>query len=229
MRNVIFALMAILSLFSCKQDKEERVRLLYQVLDPISVIESYSGIDIYFTQGAEQKVEMEANKSVIDKVMVVSENETLILKRGDFESRRNHEKEEVWAYITAPEITAVNMQDGADFKVISLESEGNFAITLLSGGGFEAGSLDVLGDAIITAGHGADCEIRNLKCIACSLSAMNGADVSIGLSTSGDLVVTTGTSSDVELKGSAKNVTITWGQGADIDISELKYDSIIWK
>ena len=195
-----------------------------------TAINGSSGVDIYFTQDKIQKVEVEAEKSILEKVIVKVEKDVLLIERKDKNNPAHHnESNHVRVYITAPTITVLNLKEGADFESKSLNCNGDFSIGLLSGGGIEINNLTISGNIVITAERGADCTINKLKCNNCEITASGGADIEIEMESSGNLNLIASGSSDVELKGVTKKASITKGAGVDIDIASLKYEDIEWK
>lgn len=186
-------------------------------------INANAGINVYFTQGSSYSVEIETDAETMKEIAVSVTDKSLNLGRNTKMRRNNNVK--INAYVSAPNLNAVAISSGADFKATQVTNKGDFSIAALGGADIEIGRL-VAEDCKIALSGGADCDIKNLQVKNLNLAASGGSDTDINIADADYVKIAVSGGSDVELKGKAKSADIIASGGSDIDIKEFRCDNL---
>ncbi len=197
--------------------------------EPFTSITASSGIDVYLTQGDETKVEVEANKNSLHRIITEVKDETLhIYVNGKFKWSSKDTKK---VYVTAPAFKKINASGGADIrstgsiheenlKVISsggadvyLTSQSQFIKLICSGGADISikGNTDTL-DAVCSGGS--DIDANKLIAKYADVNASGGSDIEVNVSE--ELKANASGGGDVNYTGSPKSKKINESGGGDV-------------
>lgn len=184
-------------------------------------ISTQSGIDVYFTQGNFQRIEIEADDELIQKVRTEIKGETLTIgwnsnDRKKFFEWFNRKKTTIKVYVTSPLLDEISASSGADFYLSDLNCNNSFRIRLSSGADAYIDKLNVKENTHINVSGGADCHIKSLQTKNGDFSASGGGDITIHLDVSEQISVSASGGSDIELNGNANKVSIVASGGTDV-------------
>lgn len=188
-------------------------------------IDVSAGIDVYFTQDNNWKVEVEANDDLISQVITKVDGETLVIKKEDSGSRK-WRNQSVKVYVSAPELNAVDASSGSDFNCRELKCKSSFSAKVSSGADIDIDKLTVPGKTSLEASSGSDCDVKDLQTKDCYLGASSGSDIDVHITASGNLEANASSGSDISVSGEVKTVTAKSSSGSDINIKKLKYETI---
>ncbi len=220
--TLIIAVVTATSIFS--QIKEVRKTT------PFSSISVSSGIDVYLTQSDEIKVEIEADKSSLHRIITEVKEETLhIYVKGRFKwSAKDCKK----VYVSAPVFKKILASGGADIRStgniqidnLFVSSSGGADIYLTSetqsiklkcSGGADIsvkGSTDSL-DA--NCSGGSDIDAKKLMAKYANVNASGGSDIEVYVTE--ELKANASGGGDVHYTGSPKSKDINESGGGDVN------------
>ena len=186
-----------------------------------------AGMDVFLTQGSENKVVIEADENLMDNIEAYVENGVLKITTKKSIGRSKSQK----AHVTYVALESIEASSGADVignsviksETLSLESSSgaDLEVEILSKEVYASSSsgsdLKISGKAtrlIANASSGSDIKARELEVISCKASASSGADIAVnvkeqmeGKASSGGDIKYYGNPSDVSVKdGTSGNV-----------------------
>ena len=190
-----------------------------------SKIDVSGGIELYLTQGNNQRIEIVADDDLIKNVITKTDGNTLTVKL-----RTN--RVSIWknktlkVYITAPEIEEIKISGGADLKCSELKCKSDFRLNVSGGADAEFNQLIVAKNAQINTSSGGDSEIKELKATSANLSSNSGSDIKANVMVSGHLELNASSGADISVRGEVGKVSASANSGADINLNKLTYGSI---
>lgn len=149
-----------------------------------------SGIDIYLTEGSENKIVVEADENLIDLIETIVTNGKLIIRSskniGRFKAKKVH--------VTFIKLSSIEASSGADIIGKSVIKNETINLDCSSGADLEVevfakelyaetssgADLDVSGKASVmyaNASSGSELNAKNLNTITCNAKASSGADI----------------------------------------------------
>jgi len=166
--------------------------------------------DIYFTQGNEQSVIVEAPEKLLEHISTTVFQNTLTI---DFDNHFCYtNKKTVKIYIVSPNLEEIDIEGSGDIKVENLLNSDNFKIKISGSGDFYADSMavNIFNAEISGSGevYAASMDTINKQTIKISgsgdvdLLAMPCLETSISISGSGDCKVNSIDQLDVKISGS---------------------------
>jgi Protein of unknown function (DUF2807). len=189
-----------------------------------SKISVSNGIDLLFVQANSEKIEVEADNDIIQKVVTKVKGNTLVVEME--KTKLSLKNRRIKVYVTAPEIDEVNLSSGAEFHCTELKCKSSFGMSISSGAEGEIGRLIAADKVQISTSSGSDCEIKDLKTIKCSLSASSGSDIDVSAIITEEISMSASSGSDISVKGQAQKVKASASSGANINIEKLSYNTI---
>lgn len=191
-----------------------------------SRIDIKGSTDVVFrqTNGGKPQVTIVGNKDDVDRVAVSSDGKTLTIAQKSNAGGWHlfGSGDEVKVYISAPDLTAVNIIGSGDFDTKGKIDTDNLSVTVRGSGDVEMGSVICDNASIQVFGSG-DVEIKNLVAQRnTDISVKGSGDIEVGFSKSGYVACSVYGSGDVELKGYVKGLKKKIKGSGDIDTSKLK-------
>lgn len=191
-----------------------------------SRIDIKGSTDVVFrqTNGGKPKITIVGNKDDVDRVAVSSDGKTLTIAQKSNAGGWHlfGSGDEVKVYISAPDLTAVNIIGSADFDADGKVDTDNLSITVKGSGDVEMKRVICDKASILVLGSG-DVEIKNLVAQQnADIDIKGNGDVKIGFTKSGYVSCAIYGSGDVELKGHVKGLKKKIKGSGDIDTDELK-------
>jgi hypothetical protein len=173
------------------QSQEQEERLL---TEPYTEISAESGIDVFLTQGELAQVLVEADKSVLDKIVTRVEGNVLkIYIRNNLRWVRS---QSLKVYVTMKEIKGLSISGGADLRTTAAITTAQLTVNCSGGGDayiavkanhvelYASGGadIDIKGETQTLkadASGGADIVARELKAQRVVAEASGGADIEV--------------------------------------------------
>tara|TARA_B100000809_G_scaffold162008_1_gene159314 strand:+ start:14545 stop:15261 length:717 start_codon:yes stop_codon:yes gene_type:complete len=149
-----------------------------------------SGIDIYLTEGSENKIVVEADENLIDLIETIVTNGKLIIRSSKNIGRSKAKK----VHVTFIKLSSIEASSGADIIGKSVIKNETINLDCSSGADLEVevfakelyaetssgADLDVSGKAsamYANASSGSELNAKNLNTITCNAKASSGADI----------------------------------------------------
>ncbi len=220
--TLIIAVVTATSIFS--QIKEVRET------KPFTSISASSGIDVYLSQSDEIKVEVEASKNSMHRIITEVKDGTLhIYVEGKFKWSSKDTKK---VYVSAPVYKKISASGGSDIRStgnihadnLFVNSSGGADIYLTSetqsikltcSGGADIsiiGSTDTLN---ANSSGGSDIDAKKLKAKYANVNASGGSDVYVNVSE--ELKANASGAGDIHYTGSPKNKVINESGAGDVN------------
>lgn len=224
----IFVLMAVLFVPDIFAGAGEPDREIREVKNFQSVVVN-SGVDVFIMQGDEHKVEVEASKDVIHRIITEVKGETLhVYVKGNFRWRFKDIRK---VYISAPDYKVISANGGADVRgnntiktdMLSLQSSGGgdiylsvetTTLKLNCNGGADISVEGNTDNLMASASGGADIDARKLLAKNVEVSASGGGDADVFASEK--ITAHASGGGDVHYSGSPKEKNISESGGGDV-------------
>ncbi len=226
-KKLVFVTAAVFASLIFTQNSSAQ-REIRQV-ESFNSIKVANGLDVYITQEKEQRVEVEAIKGQIHRIITEVNNGMLhVYVKGNFKWNAKDIRK---VYISAPEFNTITANGGADIhcntviKSESLNLECNSGADIYLSVETNDLSLSCTGGADMliegttenlsaTASGGADINAQKLKAKHVVASASGGGDVDVFASES--LTAKASGGGDINYSGSPKNKNISESGGGDV-------------
>ncbi|MDR0712106.1 MAG: DUF2807 domain-containing protein [Prevotellaceae bacterium] len=119
----------------------------------------------------------------------------------------------------------ISASGGADVTINSLTVAESANISASGGADVDINSLTVAGSANIST-SGADCDVKNLQTVHCTLTSSGGGDMNITVNASGNLSAKAVGGGDIKVTGAVGDVVVVASGGAYVDLRRLTYKNI---
>jgi len=186
------------------------------------------GIDVHLHQSNKTSVSVKAKKEVMDNIVTMVKNGTLVIKMDDWKRKR---KGRVDVTIHVPNLKEISASGGSDVYGKSSWKMDNLEINLSGGSDLEmeltanklecnasgGSDIDLIGSADkidIRCSGGSDVEARKFMVKHCTVSASGGSDVEIH--TSESINASASGASDITYKGNPSQVKVHSSGASDI-------------
>mgnify|MGYP001300613981 CR=1 FL=1 len=232
--KVLVAFVAAIALTSCNFDiRFGQVNGNGNVLTeerPVSnftAVRGSAGIDVYLTEGTENKVVVEADENLMEIIETYVDGNTLKITSNTSIGHCKAKK----VYVTYENLESIEASSGADVignsviksETLSLESSSGadlevevFAKEIYANTSSGA-DLKVSGTAnrlVAEASSGSDLKARQLEVISCKASASSGADITVNVKEDIDASASSG--GDVKYFGNPSDVSVKDSQSGNV-------------
>ena len=222
---ILLAILIVPNIFAGSGEPEREIR---EVKD-FSSVEAGSGIDVFITQSNEFRVEVEASKNAIHRIITEVRGETLhVYVKGSF---RWGSKDIRKVYVSAPEYKMISANGGADIRgnnsikaeMLSLKSTGGSDIYLSvetttlklnCSGGADISVNGTTDQLSASSSGGSDINARKLMAKYVDVSASGGGDADVYASEK--ITARASGGGDVNYTGSPKEKDISESGGGDV-------------
>jgi hypothetical protein len=220
---IVCAVLGIASICPAASVREKR-----DVTGQFRQINSSSGIAVHFTQGGAVKIEVEAEEDVIKNIITELRGETLVVKFKPGAGTKwnfRFNSSSVNVYVTAPELSAIEISGGARFNAERINSA-SFSISQSGGARSNISGLALSGKISISTSGGAAAVIESLECSGGELSTSGGASITAKVKCSGEIEASASGGARITLSGNAKTVEASASGGASVNIGDLSSDNV---
>lgn len=232
--KILLAIVAVTSLSSCHFDLRfgqvngnGNVITEERAVGNFKAVHASEGMDVYITEGTENKVVVEADENLMEIIETYVEGNTL---RIGTEKSIGHSKSKK-VHVTYTQLEALDASSGADLfsnsvvtsEVLSLEtsSGADMEVEIMANEVYmnsSSGSdLKVSGKArhvVADASSGSDIKARQLETISCKADASSGASVSVTVKDVIDAQASSG--GDVRYYGNPSDVSVRDGVSGSV-------------
>lgn len=191
-----------------------------------SKIDIKGGANVVFrqTNGGKPKVTVAGYKADVDMVSVKSDGRTLTITQADNRSGWHvfGSGKEVTVYVSAPDLTAVNIFGSGDFRADGKVDTDNLLVVVKGSGDVDMRNV-ICDNADIQISGSGDVEIKNLVAQRhAGIKVYGSGDVDIKFTRSGYVTCGVYGSGDVELKGYVKGLKKNVKGSGEIETDGLK-------
>ena len=191
-----------------------------------SKIDIKGGANVVFrqTNGGKPKVTVAGYKADVDMVSVKSDGRTLTITQADNRSGWHvfGSGKEVTVYVSAPDLTAVNIFGSGDFRADGKVDTDNLLVVVKGSGDVDMRNV-ICDNADIQISGSGDVEIKNLVAQRhAGIKVYGSGDVDIKFTRSGYVTCGVYGSGDVELKGYVKGSKKNVKGSGEIETDGLK-------
>ena len=191
-----------------------------------SKIDIKGGANVVFrqTNGGKPKVTVAGYKADVDMVSVKSDGRTLTITQADNRSGWHvfGSGKEVTVYVSAPDLTAVNIFGSGDFRADGKVDTDNLLVVVKGSGDVDMRNV-ICDNADIQISGSGDVEIKNLVAQRhAGIKVYGSGDVDIKFTRSGYVTCDVYGSGDVELKGYVKGLKKNVKGSGEIETDGLK-------
>lgn len=191
-----------------------------------SKIDIKGGANVVFrqTNGGKPKVTVAGYKADVDMVSVKSDGRTLTITQADNRSGWHvfGSGKEVTVYVSAPDLTAVNIFGSGDFRADGKVDTDNLLVVVKGSGDVDMRNV-ICDNADIQISGSGDVEIKNLVAQRhAGIKVYGSGDVEIKFTRSGYVTCGVYGSGDVELKGYVKGLKKNVKGSGEIETDGLK-------
>lgn len=191
-----------------------------------SKIDIKGGANVVFrqTNGGKPKVTIAGYKADVDMVSVKSDGRTLTITQADNRSGWHvfGSGKEVTVYVSAPDLTAVNIFGSGDFRADGKVDTDNLLVVVKGSGDVDMRNV-ICDNADIQISGSGDVEIKNLVAQRhAGIKVYGSGDVDIKFTRSGYVTCGVYGSGDVELKGYVKGLKKNVKGSGEIETDGLK-------
>lgn len=228
MKRIVFAMMAVAVLTSCKFDVTKTVTVESTAEEPrflkgFERIQLMSSLDVKYAQADSFSVRVHAPKDVIKKVETTVENNTLKvgMKRGSsFIHIGGASSDGVTVYVTSPDFLGISLMGSGDFMCVRPLDTDTLSIDLKGSG--DIYFKDVICDRVNVSVVGSgDVSVNTVKTQQARLEVIGSGDIEMGFDNSGEVDAQVKGSGDIELKGTVRKMNQRRFGSGDIDTEEL--------
>lgn len=234
--NFLIALIAIITLSSCnfdmtfgQTDGNGNVVSEERPVGDFTKVKGSSGIDIYLTEGSENKVVVEADENLLDIIETRVENGKLRIRTADHTNIGRAKSKKV--HVTYVSLNSIEASSGSDIIANSVVKSESLELDTSSGADLE---LEILAkevyaetssgsDMVLTgkatslrakASSGSDLNAKELMVIDCNADASSGADITVNVKDRLDAEASSG--GDVHYYGNPAAVSNRGGRTGSI-------------
>ncbi len=190
-----------------------------------SKIDIKGGANVVFrqTNGGKPKVTVAGYKADVDMVSVKSDGRTLTITQADNRSGWHvfGSGKEVTVYVSAPDLTAVNIFGSGDFRADGKVDTDNLLVVVKGSGDVDMRNV-ICDNADIQISGSGDVDMRNVICDNADIQISGSGDVDIKFTRSGYVTCDVYGSGDVELKGYVKGLKKNVKGSGEIETDGLK-------
>jgi hypothetical protein len=192
-----------------------------------TAVRGSAGMDVFLTEGSENKVVIEADENLMENIEAYVENGVLKISTKKSIGRSKSQK----AHVTYISLESIEASSGADVignsviksETLSLESSSgaDLEVEILAKEVYASSSsgsdLKISGKAtrlIADASSGSDIKARELEVISCKASASSGADISVNVKEQMDGKASSG--GDIKYYGNPSDVSVKDGTSGNV-------------
>lgn len=220
---VIFAYLFVFATFSLQANPIKQSRKV----SSFTKISVSSGINIFFTQDGDRKVEVEAISEIQDEIIVEIKGGALhIGKSKKLQDDPKFRKEKVNVFVSAPVLEGLNASSGSTFNCKRLECKNEFDTNASSGACIEINELTVVKTVNVNVSSGAGCKFSNLSTNGGSLKASSGGNIDVDLQVAQSISVNSSSGANINVSGAAQQVKAAASSGGNIDLRKLKAQDV---
>ena len=228
MKRIVFAIMAVVLLTSCKFDVTKTVTVKSTVEEPrflkgFERIQLMGSMNVKYAQADSFSVRVHAPQDVIQKIETTAEGNTLKVstKRGtSIIHIGSVDSDDVIVYVTSPDFLGVSLMGSGDFMCTRPLDTDTLDIDLKGSG--DIYFKDIICDRVNVSVVGSgDVSVNNVKTQQAKLSVIGSGDIEMAFDNSGEVDAQVKGSGDIELKGTVRKMNKRRFGSGDIDTEEL--------
>ncbi len=214
-KHTIYSFTGLLVIFFMAAQVQAAVTKTVEV-SSFHAIKSGSSIDIYLFQGNEEKVKLEADEDIIDKIIVEVENGVL---RIDLKSGSYRNIKVLNAYVTLKQLDQLKVSGSGDVYCKTSISGDELDVNITGSGDV---ALDLKMEAVACEIRGSgDVDLKGVSKIL-NIGIMGSGDVEAEDLNLSECIVNMHGSGDVELQGTTAYLQIQGNSSGDVDAFGLK-------
>ena len=222
MKNLIIVAIAIisLSLTSCEDYITGEGMVVTETFDlnDFSNIETNASFDVVVSQGPDQKIEVEGQQNIIDRVQLNVSNGTL---KMDLENG-NYKNIELTVHITIPTLDRVVSSGSGDIEIKELEGDDLEIKTNGSGDVNATDKITLTNEMKIDNDGSGDIELDDLVADEVTALIQGSGKLEIKDGSTQDLTITLQGSGDIQLYNlQSEDVTVTSQGSGDIQVKSM--------
>ena len=228
MKKIVFAMMAVALLTSCKFDVTKTVTVGPNVEDVRQLknferITLMGSLDVKYAQANNFSVKVNGPEDVVKKVETTVEGNMLTVRMKDG-NRIIHfgsnDSGNTTVYVTSPDFLGISLMGSGDFLCVKPLDTDTLDIELKGSG--DIYFKDVICDRVNVSVVGSgDVSVNNVKTQQARLEVIGSGDIEMGLDDSGEVDALVKGSGDIELKGTVRKMNKRRFGSGDIDTEEL--------
>ena len=229
MKKIVFAIMALALLTSCKYDITKTVTVHSDNVEENRQLKNFErivlmgSIDIKYAQADSFSVKVSAPESIVKKVETTVEKNELkvrmrdggrILRIGGIDSGN------VTVYVTSPDFLGINLMGSGDFMCVTPLDTDTLTIGLRGSGNiyFKDVICDRVNVSLIGSG---DVSVNRVRAQQALLDLIGSGDIEMNFDNSGVVDAQVKGSGDITLKGNVRKMNNQVRGSGDIDTDEL--------
>ena len=229
MKKLVFAIMAIASLTSCKFDVTRSVTVDSNVeesrqLKNFERITLQGAMDVKYMQADSFSVKVNAPADVVKKVETIVEGNVLKVKMKDGNNIIHFgsvDSGNITVYVTSPDFLGVNLMGSGDFMSVRPLDTDTLTVALRGSG--DIYFKDVICDRVDVSLIGSgDVTVGNVKTQQAHLDLIGSGDIDMNFDNSGSVDAQVKGSGDITLKGTVKQMNKQVRGSGDIDTDDLQ-------
>ncbi|MEZ4794435.1 MAG: head GIN domain-containing protein [Flavobacteriaceae bacterium] len=192
-----------------------------------SAVHGSAGVDVYLTEGAENKVVVEADENLLDIITTSVEGNTLEISTEKSIGRSKSKK----VHVTYKKLESIEASSGADVIGNSVVKSETLSLKSSSGADLEVeilakelyaktssgADLRISGKAnrlVADASSGSDLKARELEVISCKAEASSGADIAVSVKSEIEARASSG--GDIQYFGNPSDVSVKDGVSGSV-------------
>lgn len=229
MKKIVFAMMAVALLTSCKFDVTKTVTVGPNVEDVRQLknferITLMGSLDVKYAQANNFSVKVNGPEDVVKKVETTVEGNMLTVRMKDG-NRIIHfgsnDSGNTTVYVTSPDFLGISLMGSGDFLCVKPLDTDTLTIDLKGSGDiyFKDVICDRVNVSLIGSG---DVKVGNVKTQQAQLDLIGSGDIEMNFDNSGAVDAQVKGSGDITLKGTVKHMNKQVRGSGDIDTDDLQ-------
>ena len=229
MKKIVFAMMAVALLTSCKFDVTKTVTVGPNVEDVRQLknferITLMGSLDVKYAQANNFSVKVNGPEDVVKKVETTVEGNMLTVRMKDG-NRIIHfgsnDSGNTTVYVTSPDFLGISLMGSGDFLCVKPLDTDTLTIDLKGSGDiyFKDVICDRINASVIGSG---DVSVSKVKTQQAFLDVVGSGDIEMNFDNSGAVNAQVKGSGDIDLKGTVKQINKQVRGSGDIDTDDLQ-------